>query len=52
MVLFDEQTDDMVRGRNFAYKPVFVEEPVKVGDKVLVTITRATNHGLYGTIAS
>lgn len=52
MVLFDEQTDDMVRGRNFAYKPVFVKEPVKVGDKALVTITRATNHGLYGTIAS
>ena len=52
MVLFDEQTDDMVRGRNFAYKPVFVEEPVKVGDKAQVTITRVTNHGLYGTIAS
>jgi len=51
-VLFDEQTDEAVRGRNFAYKPVFVEEPVKVGDKVQVTITRATNHGLYGTIAS
>jgi MiaB-like tRNA modifying enzyme len=52
MVLFDEQTDDMVRGRNFAYKPVFVEESVKVGDKVQVIINRATNHGLYGTIAS
>lgn len=51
-VLFDEQTDDAIRGRNFAYKPVFVEEPVKVGDKVRVTITRATNHGLYGTISS
>lgn len=51
-VLFDEQTDDAIRGRNFAYKPVFVEESVKVGDKVRVTITRATNHGLYGTISS
>ncbi len=51
-VLFDEQTDDMVRGRNFAYKPVFVEESVKVGDKAQVKITRATNHGLYGQIAS
>ncbi|NDB51270.1 MAG: tRNA (N(6)-L-threonylcarbamoyladenosine(37)-C(2))-methylthiotransferase [Nitrosopumilaceae archaeon] len=51
-VLFDEQTDDAIRGRNFAYKPVFVEEPVKVGDKMRVTITRATNHGLYGTISS
>jgi len=52
MVLFDEQTDNMVRGRNFAYKPVFVGESVKVGDKALVTINRATNHGLYGQIAS
>jgi MiaB-like tRNA modifying enzyme len=51
-VLFDEQTDDAVRGRNFAYKPVFVDEPVKVGDKLQVRITRATNHGLYGQIAS
>lgn len=51
-VLFDEQTDEAVRGRNFAYKPVFVKEPVKIGDKVEVTITRATNHGLYGTVAS
>jgi len=52
IVLFDEQTDDMVRGRNFAYKPVFLEESVQVGDKVRVTINRATNHGLYGVIAS
>lgn len=51
-VLFDEQTDDMVRGRNFAYKPVFVDDMVQVGDKVKVKITRATNHGLYGLIAS
>ncbi|AJZ76498.1 tRNA (N(6)-L-threonylcarbamoyladenosine(37)-C(2))-methylthiotransferase [Candidatus Nitrosotenuis cloacae] len=51
-VLFDEQTDDMVRGRNFAYKPVFVDDMVQVGDKAKVKITRATNHGLYGLIAS
>ena len=51
-VLFDEQTNEAVRGRNFAYKPVFVKEPVRIGDKVKVTITRATNHGLYGTVAS
>ncbi len=51
-VLFDEQTDDMVRGRNFAYKPVFVDGMAKVGDKAKVRITRATNHGLYGLIAS
>jgi len=51
-VLFDEQTDDMVRGRNFAYKPVFVDGMAKVGDKARVRVTRATNHGLYGLIAS
>jgi MiaB/RimO family radical SAM methylthiotransferase len=51
-VLFDEQTDDMVRGRNFAYKPIFVDGMAKVGDKVRVRVTRVTNHGLYGLIAS
>ncbi|HXW02010.1 MAG TPA: tRNA (N(6)-L-threonylcarbamoyladenosine(37)-C(2))-methylthiotransferase [Candidatus Nitrosotenuis sp.] len=51
-VLFNEQTDDAVRGRNFAYKSVFVDEPVKVGQKKLVTINKATSHGLYGTITS
>ena len=51
-VLFDEQTDEMVRGRNFAYKPIFVKEPVKVGEILNVTIERVTNHGLYGSEAS
>jgi len=51
-VLFNEQTDDAVRGRNFAYKSVFVDEPVKVGQKKHVTISKATSHGLYGTITS
>jgi MiaB-like tRNA modifying enzyme len=51
-VLFNEQTDDAVRGRNFAYKPVFVDEPVKIGQKKQVKITKATNHSLYGTVVS
>ncbi|WKT57893.1 tRNA (N(6)-L-threonylcarbamoyladenosine(37)-C(2))-methylthiotransferase [Candidatus Nitrosotenuis chungbukensis] len=51
-VLFNEQTDEQVRGRNFAYKSVFVEDAVKVGQKKQVRITRVTNHGLYGVIAS
>jgi MiaB-like tRNA modifying enzyme len=51
-VLFNEQTDEQVRGRNFAYKSVFVEDAVKVGQKKQVVITRVTNHGLYGMIAS
>jgi MiaB-like tRNA modifying enzyme len=51
-VLFDEQADGAVRGRNFAYKPVFVDEPAKIGQKAQVKITRATSHGLYGIITS
>jgi MiaB-like tRNA modifying enzyme len=51
-VLFNEQTDDAIRGRNFAYKPVFVDEKVKVGQKKQVKITKATKHGLYGTVTS
>lgn len=49
-VLFNEQVDGKVRGRNYAYKPVFVDQPVKLGDKKLVEITSATNHGLYGVL--
>lgn len=48
-VLFNEQTDDSVRGRNFAYKPIFVDEPVKIGQRKQVRIVKVTDHGLYGT---
>lgn len=51
-VLFNEQTDEQVRGRNFAYKSVFVEDKVSVGQRKQVRITRATNHGLYGITTS
>ena len=51
-VLFNEQTDEQIRGRNFAYKSVFVDDTVKVGQKKQVRITSVTNHGLYGVIAS
>jgi len=51
-VLFNEQTDEQIRGRNFAYKPIFVEDTISVGQKKQVRITRATNHGLYGIITS
>ena len=51
-VLFDEISDGTIRGRNFAYKSVIVKEDVKLGEKVVVEITRASTHGLYGTIAS
>jgi len=51
-VLFDENSDDGIRGRNFAYKPVFVKEPIKIGQSRCVKIVRATNHSLVGEIAS
>lgn len=51
-VLFNEQIDDAIRGRNLAYKPVFVDEKVMLGQKKQVRITRVTKHGLYGTITS
>ncbi len=51
-VLFDEMEDGMIKGRNFAYKPVVVEGNVKLGQKIKVEITKVTHHGLYGKILS
>ncbi|MFY9299697.1 MAG: tRNA (N(6)-L-threonylcarbamoyladenosine(37)-C(2))-methylthiotransferase [Candidatus Nitrosotenuis sp.] len=51
-VLFNEQTDGKIRGRNFAYKSVFVDEDVRLGDQKQVLITKATNHGLHGQVSS
>ncbi|MCA2003876.1 MAG: tRNA (N(6)-L-threonylcarbamoyladenosine(37)-C(2))-methylthiotransferase [Candidatus Nitrosotenuis sp.] len=51
-VLFDEQTADQIKGRNFAYKSVFVDENVQIGQRKNVKITKATAHGLYGSITS
>jgi MiaB/RimO family radical SAM methylthiotransferase len=51
-VLFDEISEDTVKGRNYAYKPVFVQEKIKLGQRIKVEITRATKHGLHGRIAS
>jgi threonylcarbamoyladenosine tRNA methylthiotransferase CDKAL1 len=51
-VLFDEISDDTIKGRNYAYKPVIVQEKVRLGQRIKVEITRATKHGLYGRIAS
>jgi MiaB/RimO family radical SAM methylthiotransferase len=51
-VLFDEQSEDGIKGRNFAYKPIIVKEPLLIGDSKLVEITDATNHSLIGTITS
>jgi threonylcarbamoyladenosine tRNA methylthiotransferase CDKAL1 len=51
-VLFDEQTEGRIRGRNFAYKSVMVDEEVKVGQKSTVMVTDATVHGLFGHVVS
>lgn len=51
-VLFDEISEDTTKGRNYAYKPIFVQEKIKLGQKIKVEITRAAKHGLYGQIAS
>lgn len=51
-VLFDEQTEGHIRGRNFAYKSVMVDDEVKVGQKRTVLVTDATVHGLFGHITS
>ena len=51
-VLFDESSDGIVKGRNFAYKPVVVEESVTLGQKIKVEIIKATQHGLWGKTLS
>ncbi|HJN19444.1 MAG TPA: tRNA (N(6)-L-threonylcarbamoyladenosine(37)-C(2))-methylthiotransferase [Candidatus Nitrosopelagicus sp.] len=51
-VLFDEDTDGQIKGRNFAYKPIFVENDAKLDQISTVLITNATNHSLVGEIAS
>ena len=47
-VLFDEISEGIVKGRNFAYKPVVVDEKVRLGQRMQIEITNATTRGLYG----
>ncbi len=49
-ILIDEITNDGVRGRNFAYKPVFMKEKVVLGSKTNVKIDRISRHFLFGKI--
>jgi MiaB-like tRNA modifying enzyme len=51
-VLFDEMSDDKIKGRNFAYKSVLVSRPVKIGQKAQIEITDVTTHSLIGAITS
>ncbi len=51
-VLFDEKTEDGIKGRNFAYKPIFVRDDVKIGQSFTVEIIDVTVNTLLGRIAS
>ena len=51
-VLFDEISNEDIKGRNFAYKPIFVKDRVKIGEYHNVEIVDATTHSLLGKIAS
>ena len=51
-VLFDENLDGQMKGRNFAYKPIFVNEVVEIGQICTIKVVDATFHSLIGEIAS
>lgn len=51
-VLFDEMTDEGIKGRNYAYKPIFAGDEVRIGESHIVEITDATVKRLIGRIAS
>jgi len=51
-VLFDENTEEGIKGRNYAYKPISINEEVKIGQSYIVEITNATVKRLTGKIAS
>ena len=51
-VLFDEVSDGIIKGRNFAYKQVVTDNQVKLGQNANVKITKAMPNGLYGVLLS
>ena len=51
-VLFDENTEEGIKGRNYAYKPISVNDKVSIGQSHMVEITNATRKRLIGKIAS
>ena len=51
-VLFSERVDGQKKGRNFAYKSIYVNEQVELGQVSQVQITDVTNHSLIGAIRS
>jgi len=51
-VLFDENTEEGIKGRNYAYKPISVNDKVSIGQSHVVEITNVTRKRLIGKIAS
>ena len=51
-VLFDETSDNVVKGRNFAYKQVITDEKVNLGQKLEVKITKVSSNSLFGVLTS
>ena len=51
-VLFNEKTEEGIKGRNFAYKPVFVREDAEIGQSRMIEITNVSIHSLLGKIIS
>ncbi len=51
-VLFDEKTEDGIKGRNYAYKPIFVKDDVDIGQSHIVKIAGVAVNTLLGKIAS
>ena len=51
-VLFDEKTDEGIKGRNFAYKSIRVDDNVEIGQTKNVEIIDSTLHSLFGKIVS
>ena len=51
-VTFDEEHEGQIRGRNFAYKPIFVKEKPRIGQISNVKIIDTTTHSLIGQIMS
>ncbi|RDJ32556.1 MAG: MiaB/RimO family radical SAM methylthiotransferase [Crenarchaeota archaeon] len=51
-VLFNEKTDEGIKGRNYAYKPVFVPDNVEIGASPMVKIVKVSFQSLIGKIIS
>lgn len=51
-VLFNEKTEEGIKGRNFAYKSIDVDGMVEIGQTCTVEITGASKHSLVGKIIS